>query len=355
MNRISKMREQLKKAEVDAFLLMSPVSRQYATGYALAEGAAIVTESGCRYFTDSRYIEAAEQNITGFGVQRIDEAHSLTALLQEAIRDFGVKKLGYEERYLTVAQMEKLSAALNAECVAANDAISEPRRIKEDCELASIRKAQEITDAVFSELLAVIRAGMTEKELQAELIYRLYLHGADGPSFDPIVLSGENTSMPHGVAGNRALQYGDFITLDFGCKVDGYCSDMTRTVALGYLSEEMHQVYDTVLQAQEAGIAAAKAGVLGREVDAAARSVIADAGYGAYFGHAFGHGVGLKIHEMPNCAPSADYAIPAGAVCSAEPGVYLPGKFGVRIEDLIVFRDGGCENLTKSTKKLLIV
>ena len=218
-----------------------------------------------------------------------------------------------------------------------------------------MRKAQEITDKTFTELQSVIRAGMTEKELAAELIYRLYKNGADGLSFDPIVVSGPNTSLPHGVPGERELQYGDFITMDFGCIYKGYCSDMTRTVALGFVTEEMDKVYHTVLAAQMAALAVTKAGATGRQIDAAARDVIADAGYGDYFGHGYGHSLGIEIHESPNLNPSNDKPMPLGAVCSAEPGIYLPGKFGVRIEDVTILTENGCENITKSPKNLIIL
>ena len=196
---------------------------------------------------------------------------------------------------------------------------------------------------------------MTEKQLQAELIYCLLKNGADGLAFDPIVVSGPNTSLPHGVAGDRVLQEGDFITMDFGAMYQGYCSDMTRTVALGYATEEMEKIYNTVLEAQLAGLAVSKAGVIGKEVDAAARKVISDAGYGEYFGHGYGHSLGLEVHESPSPNGGNDQPLPAGAICSAEPGIYLPGKFGVRIEDVVIFREGGCENITGSPKNLIII
>ena len=216
-------------------------------------------------------------------------------------------------------------------------------------------EAQRITDKAFSEVCGRVREGMTEKELAAELIYCLYKNGGEGLSFDPIVVSGPNTSMPHGVPGDRKLQKGDFITMDFGVLYQGYCSDMTRTVALGYATDEMRRVYDTVLKAQLAGIAASRAGVTGKEVDTAARDVITAAGYGEYFGHSYGHSLGLEIHEAPNCAQRCPQPIPAGAVCSAEPGIYLPGKFGVRIEDVMHLTADGAEILTRSPKNLIIL
>jgi Xaa-Pro aminopeptidase len=196
---------------------------------------------------------------------------------------------------------------------------------------------------------------MTELELQAELIYCLYKNGAHGLSFDPIVVGGPNSSMPHGVAGERKIQAGDFVTMDFGALYNGYCSDMTRTVAVGFATEEMEKVYNTVLQAQLAGLAVTKAGVPGKDIDAAARKVITDAGYGEYFGHGYGHSLGLEIHEGTN--PNARNAepMPAGAVASAEPGIYLPGKFGVRIEDSVIYTDDGYENLCTSPKNLIII
>ena len=218
-----------------------------------------------------------------------------------------------------------------------------------------MRKAQEITDKAFSEVLPKIKAGMTEKQLQAELIYCLYKNGGENLSFDPIVVSGPNTSLPHGVAGDRVLREGDFITMDFGVLYGGYCSDMTRTVALGYATEEMKKIYDTVLQAQLAGLAATKAGVLGKDIDAAARKVIHDAGYGDFFGHGYGHSLGLEVHEMPSPNPRGNVPMESGMVASAEPGIYLPGKFGVRIEDVVIFTEDGHENITKSPKNLIIV
>ena len=218
-----------------------------------------------------------------------------------------------------------------------------------------MRQAQKITDRAFSEVLEKIKAVMTEKQLQAELIYCLYKNGGDGLSFDPIVVSGPNTSLPHGVAGDRVICQGDFITMDFGVIYQGYCSDMTRTVAVGYATEEMEKVYNTVLKAQEAALAATKAGIIGREIDSIARQVITDAGYGKYFGHGYGHSLGMEVHELPSCSPGGQTVMQVNMVSSAEPGIYLPGKFGVRIEDVVVFQESGCENITTSPKKLIIV
>ena len=341
--------------EADGLLLTSRYSRHYGAEFDIAEGVAIVTKAGCRYFTDSRYIESAQNGIKGFEVHQLDREHSYAQLLNTAIADFGVSVLGYEEEYLTVSELRYYEENVNAKLIPMHKEISGFRATKEDWELDRMSKAQQITDKAFSEPLDRIKVGMTEKELQAELIYCLYKNGSEGLAFDPIVVSGPNTSLPHGVAGDRVIAEGDFITMDFGAIYGGYCADMTRTVAVGYATEEMEKVYNTVLQAQLAGISVSRAGVTGREVDGAARQVITDAGYGDYFGHGYGHSLGLEVHESPSPNGRNETPMPAGAVASAEPGIYLPGKFGVRIEDVVIFRENGCENITASPKNLIIV
>ena len=341
--------------EVQGLFLTSRYSRMYAAEFDIAEGYAIVSREGARYFTDSRYIESAQRDLKGFEVIEIGGGKPLTTALNQAIADFSVETLGFEEAYLTVAELNLFTEKLNAKFVPIQAKINAFRGTKEAWELERMRKAQEITDKAFTEVCPRIREGMTEKELAAELIYCLYKNGAEGLSFDPIVVAGPNSSMPHGVPGDRKLQKGDFITMDFGVIYQGYCSDMTRTVALGFATDEMKKVYNTVLEAQLAGIAVSKAGVMGKAVDEAARKVITDAGYGEYFGHGYGHSLGLEIHEAPNCNLKNEEPLPVGAVCSAEPGIYLPGKFGVRIEDVVVFEEDGCTILTKSPKDLLIL
>ena len=340
--------------EVDGLLLTSRYARHYGAEFDIAEGVAIVTKAGCRYFTDSRYIESAQNDLKGFEVLCVDGVGYMK-LLNDAIADFGVTTLGFEEFYLSVAEHMGYEKHLNAKLVPYHQQISSFRGTKEAWELDLMRKAQAITDKAFSEVVGRIQVGMTELELQAELIYCLYKNGATGLAFDPIVVSGPNTSMPHGVAGERVIQAGDFVTMDFGASYMGYCSDMTRTVAVGFATEEMEKVYNTVLQAQLAGLAASKAGVPGKDIDGAARKVITDAGYGQYFGHGYGHSLGLEVHESPSPNGRNAEGMPVGAVASAEPGIYLPGKFGVRIEDCCVFLEDGIENLTHSPKNLMIV
>ena len=335
-------------------LLTSRYSRHYGAEFDIAEGVAVVSKNGCRYFTDSRYIESAQNGLKGFEVLDIAPVGYIRRL-NDAIADFGITELGFEEPFLTCAEFMLYEKELNCRLTPRNAEINGFRGRKEDWELELMRKAQAITDKAFSEVIGRIQVGMTELELQAELIYCLYKNGATGLAFDPIVVSGPNTSLPHGVAGERKIQAGDFITMDYGASYMGYCSDMTRTVAVGYATEQMQTVYNTVLKAQLAGLAVSKAGVPGADIDAAARNVIKEAGYGDYFGHGYGHSLGLEIHEGPNPNPKNPDPMPLGAVASAEPGIYLPGKFGVRIEDTCVYLEDGVEILTKSPKELIVV
>ena len=341
--------------EVDGLLLTSRYSRHYGAEYDIAEGVAVVSKGGCRYFTDNRYTEAAGNGIKGFEVLDVAKGGGYVKCINQCIADFGITALGFEENYLNVAEYLNYEKNLNAKLVPFTKEINGFRSIKEEWELEVMRKAQAITDKAFAEVVGRIKVGMTELELQAELIYCLYKNGATGLAFDPIVVSGPNSSLPHGVACERVIQEGDFVTMDFGALYNGYCADMTRTVAVGYATEEMEKVYNTVLQAQLAGLAASKAGVPGKDIDGAARKVIADAGYGEYFGHGYGHSLGLQVHESPSPNGRNDQPMPVGAVASAEPGIYLPGRFGVRIEDTCVFLEDGIEILTKSPKNLIIV
>jgi Xaa-Pro aminopeptidase len=342
-------------ARFDGLLLTSPVSRMYCAEFDVAEGVSIIAGEGCRFFTDSRYIEVARKNLPDFEVIMVDRTYSYTQAINDAIREFHISTLGFEETYLTCAEFRDYEEKLNAKLVPCQKEINAFRVVKEDWELSRMYRAQEITDLAFSEVLAKIHKGMTEKELAAELIYCLYKNGAEGLSFAPIVAAGPNGSMPHAVPSDRKIQSGEFITMDFGVIWKGYCSDMTRTVALGDVSAKMRTVYETVLRAQLTGIAATYAGVTGQAIDAAARQVITAAGYGDCFGHGYGHCLGLEIHESPNCNPSNDQPMPAGSVSSAEPGIYFPGEFGVRIEDVVLITEKGCTDLTKSPKDLIIL
>ena len=355
MKNLQKYTRLLETGEVDALLLTSEVNRFYAAEFSISEGVAVICKTGSYYFTDSRYIEVAQKNLPAFTVLMTDAEHSYVSRINAVIAAHGVSVMGFEENYLTYSAYLHYSEYLQAKLVPYQKAISAFREVKEDWELDRMRRAQEITDQTFTYLCQIIKPGKTEKELAAELIFALSRFGADGPSFSPIVVTGAKTSMPHGVPGDEVVKDGDFVTLDFGALFQGYCADMTRTVAVGHVTEEMKKVYNTVLQAQLVGLAATRAGVPGKEIDGAARQVIRDAGYGDYFGHGYGHSLGIEIHEAPNVNPSNANPMPAGAVCSAEPGIYLPGKFGVRIEDAVIITETGYINLTKSPKELIVL
>ena len=340
---------------LDAILLTSEANCYYATGF-MGEGIALVTRRGSWYFTDSRYTEAADKAIGNAAVIReVSQEKPFSVLINEALAEAGAEKAGFEEQRMTVAEHAVYSEKLRCTLTPASSLMTELRGSKDEEELSCMTAAQRIAEGALEQILKEIRPGMTEKEIAARLNYLMVSAGAEKTSFDTIVASGPNGSMPHAVPGMRKVREGDFITMDFGCVYKGYCSDMTRTVALGRPSDEMRNVYDIVLQAQLAGIAAAKAGVTGAAIDGAARKVIQDAGYGAYFGHSFGHSLGIDIHEAPNAAPGNDKPMPDGAVVSAEPGIYLPGKFGVRIEDVMILRPDGAQVITKAPKALLVL
>ena len=340
---------------LDAMLLTSEANCYYATGF-MGEGIALVTRRGSWYFTDSRYTEAADKAIGNAAVIReVSREKPFSVLINEALAEAGAEKAGFEDQRMTVAEHAVYSEKLHCTLTPASALMTELRGSKDEEELSCMTAAQRIAEGALEQILKEIRPGMTEKEIAARLNYLMVSAGAEKTSFDTIVASGPNGSMPHAVPGMRKVREGDFITMDFGCVYKGYCSDMTRTVALGRPSDEMRNVYDIVLQAQLAGIAAAKAGVTGAAIDGAARKVIQDAGYGACFGHSFGHSLGIDIHEAPNAAPGNDKPMPDGAVVSAEPGIYLPGKFGVRIEDVMILRPDGAQVITKAPKALLVL
>lgn len=356
MDNLIRLQSAIRAAQLDALLLIDARNRYYATGFHSTDGAVVVTPDKAYFITDSRYIEAAQETIGDRAeVLLCDRERPMRQCLQTILADCAVQKLGAEDGSLTYADYLRFERILGLQLIPAQQLVMQLRQSKQPHELAYLRQAQEITDRAFADVLPLIRPGVTEREIAAELVYRMLKYGGEGNSFDPIVVTGRKTSMPHGVPGDVAVQSGDFVTMDFGCLKGGYCSDMTRTVAVGHASEEMHRVYDTVLQAQLAGIAAARAGVTGAEIDGAARGVIANAGYGPYFGHSFGHSLGLDIHESPNAAPNNDQPMPEHAVVSAEPGIYLPGRFGVRIEDVLHLTADGAEDITHSPKDLLIL
>ncbi len=356
MANILRVKEAAAERGLDGLLLMDDRDIYYATGFLPTDSAALVTGDAAYLVTDSRYIEAAQrQAAEGVEVVLTTRERPLMRVLAELVEKHGVEKLGAEEEKLSYAQYLRLEKALGLGLIPAQELMVALRSSKTREELDSLIRAQRIAEKALYEVLPLLKPGAVEREIAAELTYRMRLYGAEANSFDPIVVAGAKSSMPHGVPGDEKIKAGDFVTMDFGCVKDGYCSDMTRTVAVGGATDEMKNVYDTVLRAQKAGIAAAKPGVTGAEIHNTAAKVIADAGYGEYFGHGFGHGVGLDIHETPVAAPSNVKPMPEGAVISAEPGIYLPGRFGVRIEDVLFLTGDGCVDITEAPKELLIL
>jgi len=356
MNQIAKIQNVLAEYEIDAMLLTGAINRRWATGFASSAGALVITSSESVFITDSRYIESAKATIKDAKVVQIDIGQSYTDLIGKTLEQNDIKILGFEEDVMTQGTYTSYEKKLGAKLKPAQALLDTLRQSKSEEERDYIKKSQEITDKTFTQILSIITPDMTERELMAEIVYRLLKNGGERTSFDPIVLSGSRSSSPHGAPGDHKLE--GFVTLDFGTVYKGYCSDMTRSIVVGQATDEMKRVYQTVLEAQLAGIAVARAGVIGKEIDGAARAVIAQAGYGDCFGHGFGHSIGLEIHETPNALranPIEERAFPKGSVISAEPGIYLPGKFGVRIEDLLYLTETGNENLTSSTKELIIL
>ena len=357
MNHFAKIAAELDAAGLDAVLLTEEANRFYASGFHSAgtDGMALVTRRGNYYFTDSRYTEAASRVVRDVAVEEVGRGRGYLTLIREVLQRDGVARRGFDDAAMTVRDYNRYREGLPCELAPAAELLEKLRAQKDPEELETMIAAQRIAEKALTEALNDIRPGVTEREIAARLQYLMLHYGAEDKSFDPIVVSGPNGSLPHGVPSEKPIQAGEFVTIDMGCIYHGYCSDMTRTVAVGHATEEMEQVYGTVLSAQLAGIDAARAGATGAEVDGAARQVITDAGYGPYFGHSFGHGVGVEIHESPNASPGNNQPLPERAVISAEPGIYLPGKLGVRIEDVLFLTAEGCRNLTEMPKGLTVL
>ena len=354
MNHIAKIASRLPEYGLDAMLITSESGERYALGFH-GEGLLLITREGAHYTTDGRYIEAAREQITAAHVSLVTAGSGHLAQARAYLEEKGLHNVGFESGEMTVDAHRRYAQELPCILTPAQTLLDDLRAAKDEEELDIMRRAQEITDEAFKAILNFIRPGLTEREIAARLVYELMRRGGEKMSFDPIVAAGPNGSRPHAVPGDQVVDTGMFITMDFGCKVEGYCSDMTRTVALGQPTEEMEKVYAAVLAAQKAGINAARAGITGREVDEAARRCLREEGYEEYFTHSFGHSLGIDIHESPNASPSESRVLPVGAVISAEPGVYLPGRFGVRIEDVLILNESGCEDITRSPKDLIVL
>jgi Xaa-Pro aminopeptidase len=359
--RRDRLRDRLEKIDADAALVTKLVNVRYLTGFTGSNGAVLVTRSGAVFCTDFRYDTQAAAEVPD--VERIIVRHCAPALIERAAKD-GLRRIAVEEHAVTVEEHRTLAAGLaeassNAELVGLGHAVEDLRRVKDEGEITLIREACAIADRALAELTESILIGRTERHIAQELERRMTDHGADGRAFDTIVASGPNSAVPHHRPGERRVGEGEFLKVDFGALYKGYHSDMTRTFVIGRAPHDWQvEVYDLVFAAQKAGRLALVPGAACADVDAAARSVITGAGYGEYFGHGLGHGVGLEIHEDPRLGPALPGTLDDRTPVTVEPGVYLPGRGGVRIEDTLVVRpvpDGGPELLTITTKELLVL
>lgn len=354
MEKLIRFQKALAAAGIPAALVTSGTNHFYLTDF-FASAAMVVTPEEAWYFTDFRTIEAAQSHFAGSGVHLTRADHGFMTVVADLAATLQLPSLAVENRTLTVSQYRNWREALPCPLTDLDDLIEKLRHVKLPYEVDCIIQAQRIVEKSLHELLPLIRPGVSEQELVAELIYRFYRNGAEGLAFPVIILSGPNSSLPHGFPGNRRVENGDFITMDIGVKVGGYCSDMTRTFALGHATEKMKQVYELVKQAQLAGIAAIAPGKTGHETDAAARDLIDATRYKGTFGHGLGHSVGLICHDGMRAAQGSKDVFQVGNVVTMEPGIYLPGRFGVRIEDMVWLSENGTVNLTEFPKELMIL
>jgi Xaa-Pro aminopeptidase len=337
--------------DIDNTTMMPGV--RYLTGFSGSTGAVFVTRKSSTFITDFRYADQARKEVQGSKVI-ISDRDPITSL--EKISEARTKnlKIAVEANRLTVYQKKQLAAKLpDAVLIDYSDMIENLALCKDNREIADIKGAVKISDEAFGRILGYIRPGLTEKEVAAELEYQMKMLGSEREAFSTIVASGYRSAMPHGTASEKKLKKGEFITFDFGALVNGYCSDITRTVVLGKATSRQKKIYDIVARAQMAGIRKVKTGVHTRDVDKAARNVIKRSGYGKNFGHGTGHGIGLEVHAGPRVSPKGTQLLKTNMVITIEPGVYISGWGGVRIEDDVVVRPKGCVVLNKAPKNLL--
>ncbi len=344
-------------ANVDAMLITSEKNRFYFTEFASTFGYLALLPDGQVFVTDPRYYEMAQcLEADGIKVVQIANGTSADQTMLDVFYARNVHTIGYEDTEITVKEFEALKKTYaNFKLVPVGSQINTVRSVKTDAEIEYIKKAQSITDKAFSEILGIIKEGMTEKELAVELEYRMAKNGAEGLAFETIIASGLNSSKPHAHPSDKKIVCGDPITMDFGARYHGYCSDMTRTVFLGEPSAEMHKIYNVVLLAQKAGIANAYCGMSGKEYDAICREVIKANGYEKYFTHSTGHSLGIDIHEQPYGSMRSNDTIGHNQLITCEPGIYVPGVGGVRIEDLLVVKEDCVIDLTTSNKNIIIL
>lgn len=350
---IQRLREQLKKLQLDGIIITSDYNRRYITNFTGTAGAVLVSQERALFVTDFRYVEQAEKQCKGFEI--VKHSQSIVEELAVRVKELGIQKLGFEQDHLSYATFKSYEEHFSAELVGTSGVVESLRLIKTEAEIKILKDAAKIADAAFTHILQFIRAGMTELDVSNELEFFMRKQGATSSSFDIIVASGARSALPHGVATDKVIEKGDFITLDFGAYYKGYVSDITRTISVGEPDPKLKEIYAIVLEAQLRGMNGIKPQMTGKEADALTRDYISSMGYGEYFGHSTGHGIGLEVHEGPALSFKSDLVLEPGMVVTVEPGIYLPGVGGVRIEDDTIITKEGNESLTYSPKELIIL
>ena len=353
--------ERIKRIQQDlsadtALLITSEANRFYVTGFHSSAGVVLVTKEEAYFFIDFRYYEKAKSQVESCSVVLSERTQGE---IYELLQKRGVSSLFVETDSMSVAELARYKEALPDIEILDDDKmdrlLEDMRAVKNEKELSLIRAAQKITDETFTYILGRIEAGRSEIDIMLDMEFYMRKLGSEGVSFDFIVVSGKNSSLPHGVPTDKLVEVGDFVTMDFGAVVGGYRSDMTRTVAVGCVSQEQRRVYDTVLAAQKAAIEAVRPGLVCKEIDKVARDLIYGAGYEGCFGHGLGHSVGIEIHENPAFNMRCESVLQSGTVMTVEPGIYLENKYGVRIEDMVYVTDNGCVDITESQRELIIL
>ncbi|MCP1125115.1 MULTISPECIES: Xaa-Pro dipeptidase [Bacillus] len=353
MEKLTKLRSAFGEAGIDGILLTNQHSRRYMTNFTGTAGVVLISNERALFITDFRYVEQAQKQTVGYEI--VQHTGAILEEVAKQVKDLGIQKLGFEQDTLTYSSYTAYKEEVDAEFVATSGIVEKLRLIKTDSEIKILKEAAQIADAAFEHILSFIRPGVSEIEVSNELEFFMRKQGATSSSFDIIVASGLRSALPHGVASEKLIENGDFVTLDFGAYYKGYCSDITRTIAVGEPSDKLKEIYNIVLEAQLCGVNGIKAGLTGREADALTRDYITEKGYGEYFGHSTGHGIGLEIHEGPSLAFRSETVLEPGMIVTVEPGIYIPNVGGVRIEDDIIVTAEGNEVLTKSPKELIIL